>query len=69
MCSWECRDASLIITGPFRTTSDTEFGVEVRHPDCRRSKFELAYLATQVTILNVDYMLVLVEVCSLFPCT
>ena len=57
MCSWECHDASPINTGPFRAAGGAEFGVEVRHPDCRRSEFELAYLAAQATILYVDCML------------
>ena len=61
LCSWECREASLSVAGPFRATIGADLGVEVRPPDCHRSEFGPPYLAAQVAVLLDIYMHVFVD--------
>ena len=66
MCSWECRCASPINGGLFHDSGVVHFDIEVRHWDCGRLLFEPVFLMAQMTILYVDYMPVLMDVCSSF---
>ena len=68
LCSWECRHASLIISGLFGIAWVVHDGGEVRPLDYLRPMFGTPLRAIQTSIPCDAYMLLFMNVYSLMSC-